>query len=88
MYKNGIFLPIYHKNGIFLPIYHLLERLKKIYSQRMEIKTMFKDYKTGGYNLESLKANETRLNNLILLIAISYTLRSFQVQKNKNKGVQ
>ena len=54
----------------------------------MEIKTMFKDYKTGGYNLESLKANETRLNNLILLIAISYTLRSFQVQKNKNKGVQ
>ena len=24
---------------------------------------MFKDYKTGGYNLESAKANETRLNN-------------------------
>jgi hypothetical protein len=28
------------------------------------------------------------LNNLILLIAISYTLSSFKVQKNKNKGVQ
>ena len=28
------------------------------------------------------------MNNLILLIAISYTLNSFQVQKNKNKGVQ
>ena len=37
---------------------------------------MFKDYKTCGYNLESAKANETRLNNLILLIAISYTLNS------------
>ncbi|MCL2928069.1 MAG: hypothetical protein MGG37_08710 [Trichodesmium sp. MAG_R01] len=49
---------------------------------------MFKDYKTGGYNLESAKANETRLNNLILLIAISYTLSSFQVQKIKKKGVQ
>ena len=47
-----------------------------------------KDYKNGGYNLESAKANETRLNNLILLIAISYTISSFQVQKVKNKGVQ
>ena len=49
---------------------------------------MFKDYKTRGYNLESAKANETRLNNLILLIAISYTLNSFQDQKIKKKGVQ
>ena len=54
----------------------------------MGIEAMFKDYKTGGQNLESAKANETRLNNLILLIAISYTLSSFKVQKNKNKGVQ
>ena len=29
----------------------------------MRIEAMFKDYKTGGYNLESAKANETRLNN-------------------------
>jgi hypothetical protein len=38
--------------------------------------------------LVSAKANETRLNNLILLIAISYTISFFQVQKVKNKGVQ
>ena len=38
--------------------------------------------------LVSAKANETRLNNLISLIAISYTLNSFQVQKIKNKGVK
>ena len=38
--------------------------------------------------LVSAKANETRLNNLILLIAISYTLSSFKVQKIKNKGAQ
>ena len=49
---------------------------------------MFKDYKTGCYNLESSKANEIRLNNLILLIAISYTISSFQGQKVKNKGAQ
>ena len=54
----------------------------------MGIEAMFKDYKTGGYNLESAKANEIRLNNLILLIAISYTISSFQGQKIKNKGVQ
>ena len=48
----------------------------------MAIEAMFKDYKTGVYNLESAKANEIRLNNLILLIAISYTISSFQVQKN------
>ncbi|NEQ39643.1 MAG: transposase [Okeania sp. SIO3I5] len=63
-------------------------KIKKIYSQRMGIEAMFKDYKTGTYNLESAKANETRLNNLILLIGISYTLSSFQGQKIKNKGVQ
>ena len=54
----------------------------------MGIEAMFKDYKTGGQNLESAKANEMRLNNLILLISISYTLNSFQGQKIKNKGLQ
>ena len=38
--------------------------------------------------LVSTQANEIRLNYLILLIAISYTISSFQVQKVKNKGVQ
>ena len=35
---------------------------------------MFKDCKTGGYNLEGTKANSHRLTNLILLIAIAYTM--------------
>jgi hypothetical protein len=34
---------------------------------------MFKDCKTGGYNLEKSHANELRLKNLILVIAIAYT---------------
>ena len=38
--------------------------------------------------LVSTKANEIRLNYLILLIAISYTISSFQGQRVKNKGVQ
>jgi hypothetical protein len=40
----------------------------------MGIEAMFKDCKTGGYNLEGTKANNHRLTNLILLIAIAYTM--------------
>ena len=58
------------------------EKIKKIYSQRMGNEAIFKDYKTCGYNLKSAKANETRLSNLILLIAILYTISSFKIQKN------
>ena len=32
----------------------------------MGIEAMFKDCKTGGYNLEGSQANVERLNNLIL----------------------
>ena len=39
------------------------EKIKKIYSQRMGIEAMFKEYKTGGYNLEL--ANST-INHLYL----------------------
>lgn len=39
----------------------------------MGIEMMFRDCKTGGYNLEGSKANPARLTNLILLIAIAYT---------------
>lgn len=78
----------YRHNSVSEKWYSSAGKVKKIYSQRMAIEAMFKDYKTGGYNLESAKANETRLNNLILLIAISYTISSFKGQEIKNKGVQ
>ena len=39
---------------------------------------MFKDCKTGGYNLEGTKASTERLNRLVLLIAMAYTLSSLQ----------
>ena len=54
----------------------------------MGIEAMFKDCESGGYNLEGAKANETRLNNLILLIAISHTISSFKGQKIKNQGLK
>jgi hypothetical protein len=44
----------------------------KIYAQRFGIEAMFKDCKTGGYNLEASQANPDRLVRLILLIRFGY----------------
>ncbi|MDB9306121.1 hypothetical protein PN488_17375, partial [Nodularia spumigena CS-591/12] len=50
----------------------------KIYGQRFGIEAMFKDCKTGGYNLEGSQASPDRLVRLILLIArILVNLRFF-----------
>ena len=46
---------------------------------------MFKDYKSGGYNLEGTKAKKQRLCGLLLLIAISYTSNILTGKKLKNK---
>ena len=89
MYKNrNIIKNLFYINGIFSPIYHILKRLKKYIAREWELKQCLKTIKLVVTILVSAKANETRLNNLILLIAISYTINSFQVQKVKNKGVQ
>ena len=60
----------------------------KYYKMRGGIEAMFRDYKTGGYNLEGSKANTTRLNNLILLIAIAYTASALKGKSIKNQGYQ
>lgn len=52
-----------------------------IYSQRFGIEAMFRDCKTGGYNLEGSKASPDRLVRLILLIAISLTCAWLQGQR-------
>jgi hypothetical protein len=49
---------------------------------------MFKDCKTGGYNLEKKHANNERLKSLILLIALAYTCAVFQGQRIKRMGLQ
>ena len=49
------------------------DEIIRIFASRGGIEAMFRDCKSGGYNLESTKANQHRLTNLILLIAIAYT---------------
>jgi hypothetical protein len=49
---------------------------------------MFKDCKTGGYNLEGCHASEARLSSLVLIIAIAYTCALLSGRKIKNIGLQ
>src|ERR687886_432404 len=55
---------------------------------RSGIEAMFKDCKTGGYNLEKSHANDRRLKNLILVIAIAYTCAALPGQILKLGGIQ
>ena len=48
------------------------------YKQRMGIEEMFRDCKTGGYNIEGTGLREERLIKMILLMAIAYTSAIFQ----------
>jgi len=49
---------------------------------------MFRDFKTGGYNLEGTNVTSNRLVVLILLIAIAYTTTAMQGKKIKQMGLQ
>lgn len=58
------------------------------YKKRMGIEAMFKDCKSGGYNLEKCQGNEQRLLSLILLIVIAYTCAVNKGQNIAFKGVK
>lgn len=60
----------------------------KAYKKRMGIEAMFKDCKSGGYNLEKCQGNDRRLLSLILLVAIAYTCAEKKGQVISFKAVQ
>ena len=65
-----------------------LETAIASYKKRFDIEEMFRDFKSGGYNLEDTNVTDERLISLILLIAIAYTSATLQGQQIKRKGVQ
>ncbi|MHC5763377.1 IS4 family transposase [Nostoc sp.] len=65
-----------------------LESTIKAYKQRFDIEEMFRDFKSGGYNLEDTNASGKRLISLILLISLAYTSATISGQKIKRMGVQ
>jgi hypothetical protein len=58
------------------------------YKQRMGIEEMFRDCKTGGYDLEGTSLKGNRLINMILLMTIAYLEAIFQGTKLRKKQVQ
>ena len=57
------------------------------YSKRMGIEEMFRDLKTGGYNLEETQVNNERLIAIILLITLAYSWSTFSGEIVKQKGI-
>ncbi|WP_253274488.1 hypothetical protein [Nostoc sp. PCC 7107] len=60
----------------------------KAFKLRSGIEAMFKDCKTGRYNLESTYADGQRLIALILLIAIAYTCAILVGRNSRSSGLQ
>lgn len=58
------------------------------YKKRFDIEEMFRDFKSGGYNLESTKVSGKRFIALVLLISLAYLLATIQGREIKRKGVQ
>ena len=58
------------------------------YKQRMGIEEMFRDYKTGGDNIEETSLKGERLVRMILLIALAYTSAIFQGNEIQKMQVQ
>ena len=73
-----------------------LDEVIKIFASRGGIEAMFRDCKSGGYNLEGSQANQQRLTNIILLIAVpqataslvAYTASCLVGLKIRNTGHQ
>jgi hypothetical protein len=58
------------------------------YKQRMGIEEMFRDCKTGGYDLEGTSLKGNRLINMILLRTLAYLEAIFQGTELRKKQVQ
>ena len=65
-----------------------LKQALDLYRSRWGIEMMFKDCKSGGYNLEDTLVNAQRFLALVLVIAIAYSLATCQGLLLKQLGVQ
>ncbi|BAZ71181.1 transposase (plasmid) [Fischerella sp. NIES-4106] len=73
-----------------------LELAIAYYKKRFDIEEMFRDFKSGGYNLEGTNVSGKRFITLIILIAfakraggnLAYTSATIQGQEIKRKGIQ
>jgi len=67
-------------------IYSELRVAIAAYKKGMGIEEMFRDSKTGGYNIEGTGLKRERLIKIILLMAIAYNPAIFQGTEMKKKA--
>jgi hypothetical protein len=65
-----------------------VEMAIQAYQRRFDIEEMFRDFKSGGYNLEGSKLSIEYLSKLLIIVAIAYTSAMLQGQKIKQMGIQ
>jgi len=64
-----------------------LQEAINAYAKRMGIEEMFRDFKKGGYNLESTGLTGERLLSLVLLISFAYTEATLSGNTVQKQGV-
>jgi hypothetical protein len=63
-----------------------LKSAVRVYGQRYGIEAMFKDCKTGGYNLEGCQASPDKLISLMILIALAMTSAWLRGKRTQLQG--
>ena len=58
------------------------------YKQRFNIEEMFRDFKSGGYNLEETNVEGLRFISLVLILSFAYCYATFSGKLIKQKGLQ
>ncbi|MEG4571658.1 hypothetical protein QUA56_02855 [Microcoleus sp. N3A4] len=61
------------KGWFILTNFKILKAAISAYKQRFDIEEMFRDYKSGGYNIEEAQVSKPRILTLMLLVSIAYT---------------
>lgn len=65
-----------------------LETAILAYQKRFGIEEMFRDFKTGGYNLEGSKLGAEQLSKLLIVVSIAYTSAMLEGEEIKRMGIQ
>jgi hypothetical protein len=65
-----------------------LEAAMSSYQRRVSIEELFRDWKSGGYDLEKTQLSGTRLLGLLVLLTIAYSHTSLQGRAIKEMGIQ
>ena len=65
-----------------------LEAAINAYRKRFDIEEMFRDFKSGGYNLEETRVTGDRLIGLLVLMTLAYSMTTIEGKTLKKMGIQ